>query len=170
MGEGVGRLEIVPDYEWEAFHQFDVRRDWRLTGVFLITRHATVSDSDDVVAFHGDPVRVTPMERLDTAADGRAGNSYLVNLEAAKDATASMVPTPPTAEIYAIDAVVREWHPDEGWGVVDSPQTPGGCWVHSNHVQSTGCQELVPGRIVALEFEPADQDGYKYSAVTVNPP
>ncbi len=80
-----------------------------------------------------------------------------------------MLPTAPTAEDYAIEAIVREWHPDEGWGVLDSPQTPGGCWVHFNHIQSTGYGELLPGRTVALEFEPADQDGFTYRAVTVKP-
>jgi hypothetical protein len=37
-GEAVGRLQVVPDYEWDAFHQFDARRDWRLTGVVLVAR------------------------------------------------------------------------------------------------------------------------------------
>ena len=29
-----------------------------------------------------------------------------------------------------VRAQVREWHEDLGWGVLDSPDTPGGCWVH----------------------------------------
>ncbi|WP_203819652.1 hypothetical protein [Paractinoplanes ferrugineus] len=27
--------------------------------------------------------------------------------------------------------VVRSWIPSEGWGVLDSSATPGGCWAHS---------------------------------------
>jgi cold shock protein len=155
MGEAVGRLEVVPDYEWEAFHQFDVRRDWRLTGVLLIDRQPVF--------------QATRMEQLDIAADSNPSNCYLVNLEPAHDVTASMVPAEPTAQNYAIEAVVREWRPEEGWGVVDSPQTPGGCWVHFSHIQATGYRKLVPGKTVALEFEPADQDGFTYRAVTVEP-
>ena len=26
--------------------------------------------------------------------------------------------------------VVRDWHQGEGWGVIDSSETPGGGWVH----------------------------------------
>ena len=29
-----------------------------------------------------------------------------------------------------VAAIVREWHADLGWGVLDSPETPGGCWAH----------------------------------------
>ncbi|MFF7232620.1 hypothetical protein [Streptomyces sioyaensis] len=30
--------------------------------------------------------------------------------------------------------IVREWHSDEGWGVIDSDTTPGGCWAHFGSV------------------------------------
>lgn len=169
-GEAVGRLEVVPDYEWEAFHQFDARRDWRLTGVFLVKRQAVPSAIDeDVVFFSGDPVHVSRMERLDTTADSGLGNAYLVNLEPAPASNPCTVPASQTAEDYAIEGVVREWYPEQGWGVVDSSQTPGGCWVHFSHIQSPGYRELVAGRAVKLEFEPADQDGFTYRAVTVEP-
>jgi len=29
---------------------------------------------------------------------------------------------------------VRFWHRDEGFGVNDSPDTPGGCWAHFSHL------------------------------------
>jgi hypothetical protein len=29
--------------------------------------------------------------------------------------------------------VVREWHDDEGWGVLESTETPGGCWDGFDH-------------------------------------
>ena len=37
-----------------------------------------------------------------------------------------------------IPGVVREWHSDEGWGVIDSDQTPGGCWAHFSDVEMDG--------------------------------
>jgi CspA family cold shock protein len=155
MGGAFGRLEVVADYEWEAFHQVDVRRDWLIRDILLVNR---------------EPVfRATGMERLDITADSRSHMHYLVKLEPAQSEGPGMVPTAASTEVDAIEAVVREWHREEGWGVVDSPQTPGGCWVHFSHIQSAGYRELGPGRTVTLEFEPADQDGFSYRAVTVMP-
>jgi CspA family cold shock protein len=69
----------------------------------------------------------------------------------------------------AVDAVVREWYSDRGWGVIDAAETPGGCWAHFGQVAITGYRELSPGQAVRLEWEPADQDGYRYRAVRVWP-
>jgi cold shock protein len=69
----------------------------------------------------------------------------------------------------SVDAVVREWHSDQGWGVIDAPETPGGCWAHFSHIAMRGYRELSPGRPVTLEWEMADQDGYSYRAVRVWP-
>ncbi|MEV4538252.1 cold shock domain-containing protein [Asanoa sp. NPDC049518] len=63
--------------------------------------------------------------------------------------------------------IVREWHSDEGWGVIDSASTPGGCWAHFSSVRMTGYRTLHPGQHVSFDFEPAEQDGYAYRAVTV---
>ncbi len=30
-------------------------------------------------------------------------------------------------ELYLSTGTVRKWQEDEGWGVIDSPHTPGGC-------------------------------------------
>jgi hypothetical protein len=80
IGEAVGRLEVVPDYEWDRFPHLDMRRDWRLAGAFLVTRTA-LPGNDDFTHTYGDPVRVSRMERLDYTADGDPGNSCLVDLE-----------------------------------------------------------------------------------------
>lgn len=64
---------------------------------------------------------------------------------------------------------VRTWHDEEGWGVVDSPATPGGCWTHFSHVALPGYRSLRSGQPVELEWEPADQDGYAFVAVRVWP-
>jgi CspA family cold shock protein len=63
--------------------------------------------------------------------------------------------------------IVREWHDDEGWGVVDSDAAPGGCWVSFGSVLMDGYRSLEPGRAVSFEFEPGPQDGYAYRAVAV---
>ncbi len=54
---------------------------------------------------------------------------------------------------------VREWHVQEGWAVIDSPQTPGGSWTHFSHVRVAGYLALRPGQVVNLDWEHADQDG-----------
>ena len=69
----------------------------------------------------------------------------------------------------AIRAVVRAWEDDEGWGVVDSTQTPGGCWTHWSSIASGGYRDLRPGQAVELDWELADQDGYAYRAVRTWP-
>jgi cold shock protein len=48
----------------------------------------------------------------------------------------------------AVEARGLEWHDDDGWGVVESPETPGG-WVHFSHV---------------------DLQGYRFTAVRVRVP
>ena len=31
---------------------------------------------------------------------------------------------------------VRTWHEEEGWGVLDCDETPGGCWFHVSAIES----------------------------------
>jgi CspA family cold shock protein len=76
------------------------------------------------------------------------------------------------------NATVREWHDDRGWGVLDSPETPGGCWTHYS-VIDTPClgsvdgaevseyKVLSTGEKVEFEWERAGQDGFVYRAVVV---
>ncbi len=66
-------------------------------------------------------------------------------------------------------ARVSEWHDEEGWGVVESAATPGGCWVHVSSVLVAGLETLDPGTEVELTFEAGGQDGYGYRAVEVWP-
>jgi CspA family cold shock protein len=40
----------------------------------------------------------------------------------------------------SVVGVVREWNAEEGWGVVDSDETPGGCWVHFSHIEIAGSE------------------------------
>lgn len=62
-------------------------------------------------------------------------------------------------------AIVREWNDLEGWGVIDSPGTPGGCWAHFSHAAVAGAATFIPGQLVLLEWEAPGQDGYAYKAV-----
>lgn len=43
-------------------------------------------------------------------------------------------------------ATVHEWHEEEGWGVLDSPETPGGCWGHFSNIRMDGYRTLSPGQ------------------------
>lgn len=64
---------------------------------------------------------------------------------------------------------VRVWHAEQGWGVLDSPSTPGGCWAHYSAVLVPGHRALDAGAAVEFAFEAAEQDGYAFRAVEVRP-
>jgi CspA family cold shock protein len=74
-------------------------------------------------------------------------------------------------------ATVREWYDDLGWGVLDCPETPGGCWVLYSTIESLAkvgpdgtmstYKELTVGETVELDWEAPGQDGFDYRAVTV---
>ncbi len=54
---------------------------------------------------------------------------------------------------------------EQDWGVIDSPETPGGCWAHYSAVAVAGFAHLEAGQEVLLEWEAAEQDGFAYRAV-----
>lgn len=64
-------------------------------------------------------------------------------------------------------ATVREWDDEEGWGVLDSAETPGGCWTHFSAIEMEGFRSLTAGEKVTLEWEAGEQDGFQYRAVRV---
>jgi cold shock protein len=77
-----------------------------------------------------------------------------------------------------VRAEVREWHADLGWGVLDSPETPGGCWTHFSAIETrrvAGGHEgevyeyksLNERDVVDLDWEAPGQDGFKYRATVV---
>ncbi|MFH9549169.1 cold shock domain-containing protein [Streptomyces sp. NPDC017435] len=70
-----------------------------------------------------------------------------------------------------VTATVREWRDEEGWGVLDSPETPGGCFGHFADIQAPGFRTLSPGQQVDLICEAPGfkQDGYDYRAVSITP-
>jgi predicted enzyme related to lactoylglutathione lyase/cold shock CspA family protein len=68
-----------------------------------------------------------------------------------------------------VDGVVSEWNVEEGWGVIASLRTPGGCWCHFSYLSMEGFRTLTPGARVRFFFERAEQDGYSYRAIEAWP-
>jgi CspA family cold shock protein len=62
---------------------------------------------------------------------------------------------------------VRIWHDDEGWGVIDGPDVPGGCWTHFSAIAQDGYRSLDAGQHVSFRSEAAAQDGYAHRATKV---
>lgn len=62
---------------------------------------------------------------------------------------------------------VREWDDGAGLGVIDSAETPGGCWVHWSHITAAGYRTLEVGQTVEFDWQPVRQDGYDFQAVRV---
>jgi len=62
---------------------------------------------------------------------------------------------------------VREWHTEEGWGVVEAPGFDDPVWVHFSVIDAEGFRELRAGAEVELTAERAEQDGYHWRAVWV---
>ncbi|WP_212709771.1 cold shock domain-containing protein [Rhodococcus sp. 14-2483-1-1] len=74
-------------------------------------------------------------------------------------------------------AVVREFNGEEGWGVLDAPELPGGCWVFYSSIEGSGFRMPYPGQHVTVEYvdlvaeygPEAEQDWYRYRAERVKP-
>ena len=67
-------------------------------------------------------------------------------------------------------AVVREWHDEEGWGVADAPEAPGGIFIHFSFIEADGYRSLEDGETVDLRLEgplPFDQDGCRWNGRSV---
>ncbi|MDT0342329.1 cold-shock protein [Streptomyces litchfieldiae] len=66
---------------------------------------------------------------------------------------------------------VREWHDEEGWGVLDSAETPGGCFAHFSDIDMKGFRSLTAGQHVEFDWERPGfaQDGYDYRTLKVVP-
>ena len=77
----------------------------------------------------------------------------------------------PPGPTGAVAGVVRWFDADEGWGVNDAPEVPGGCFVHFSNIEIAGYRQLHAGRQVRFTFEQPGflQDGCPYRALTVWP-
>jgi len=69
----------------------------------------------------------------------------------------------------AVTGTVRSYSADDGWGVIDGPEVPGGCFVHFSMIQMPGFRELQAGERVRFTFRRPGQDGCAYTAVSVWP-
>jgi cold shock protein len=60
---------------------------------------------------------------------------------------------------------------DEGWGVIDAPEVPGGCFVHFSSIEMPGYRQLHAGQHVRFTFERPGflQDDCPYRANAVWP-
>ena len=58
-----------------------------------------------------------------------------------------------------VTGTVQEWHNDEGWGVL---LTPDGLtvWCHYSDLVMDGYRTLAPGSSVTFDYETPGQDGY----------
>ncbi|MFF8292476.1 cold shock domain-containing protein [Streptomyces sp. NPDC016309] len=70
-----------------------------------------------------------------------------------------------------VKATVREWREEEGWGVLDCAETPGGCFGHYSVIRMDGFRTLMPGQVVDLEWEAPGftQDGCDFRALSIVP-
>ena len=66
--------------------------------------------------------------------------------------------------------VVTRWNDDEGCGVAEAGDVPGGCWMHFSVVEVPGCRTLRAGQTVIADWEEREQDGFRYTATRVSPP
>jgi cold shock CspA family protein len=65
---------------------------------------------------------------------------------------------------------VRSWAEDEGYGLIDSADTPGGCWADRAGIVMDGHRALTPGDPVTFTCVPGWRAGYRYLALLVWPP
>lgn len=67
--------------------------------------------------------------------------------------------------------VVRSFDPDAGWGIIDAPEVPGGCFVHFSNIEMNGYRALTAGQRVRFTYERPGflQDGCPYRALVVRP-
>ena len=69
-----------------------------------------------------------------------------------------------------VDGVVQEYDDLEGFGVIDSLDTPGGCWLHYSMIEILGRKTLFAGQLDRFTFEnEVEQDGFRFRALNVRP-
>jgi CspA family cold shock protein len=71
-----------------------------------------------------------------------------------------------------IEATVKQWTDDEGWGVLSSPEVDGDIWAHFSALQADGFRTLTAGDTASVEVVDLGgpiQDGYRYRAERIIP-
>lgn len=68
---------------------------------------------------------------------------------------------------------VRVWYAEQGWGVFDSAETPGGCWADAKEVMPMEQPlDLYPGspvRFAWMDISPLLIEGFRYRAHSFYP-
>jgi CspA family cold shock protein len=60
---------------------------------------------------------------------------------------------------------VRLWMDEDGWGVIDVPDLPGGCWAEASVVEGTdGSSGLRAGQTVDVDWTTPGPEGYDAKA------
>jgi cold shock CspA family protein len=63
---------------------------------------------------------------------------------------------------------VKFWRDSKGYGAVSSEATaPWDIWCHFSAIEGSGYKDLVPGEPVAVRYYRANQESYRYLALTV---
>ncbi|MGH8981301.1 MAG: cold shock domain-containing protein [Acidimicrobiales bacterium] len=64
---------------------------------------------------------------------------------------------------------VRWFNGEQGWGVIDASEVPGGCFVHFSNIVGVGYRDLHSGQAVVFTYEQPGfkQDGYDFRALQV---
>ena len=77
----------------------------------------------------------------------------------------------PPERAGAVAGVAKWFDADEGWGVIEAPEVPGGCFVAFDNIEMTGYRQLHAGQHVRFTFEQPGfvQDGCPYRALAVWP-
>jgi CspA family cold shock protein len=65
-----------------------------------------------------------------------------------------------------VRGTVKEWHDDDGWGVLVSAAAPGEVWAHL-HMFGDGYTAVTAGDAIEFELIATDQDGFSYRATWV---
>ncbi|MFB9906034.1 cold-shock protein [Allokutzneria oryzae] len=64
---------------------------------------------------------------------------------------------------------VREWHDEQGWGVLTAPGLDSPVWAHFSAIEAEGYRTLAAGARVEFTYEDVTwQDGYTKRAVRVH--
>src|ERR1044071_1362636 len=64
--------------------------------------------------------------------------------------------------------VVKYWRDTKGYGAISSEATaPWDIWCHFSAIEGTGYKDLVPGEPVVVRYYRANQESYRYLALTV---
>jgi cold shock protein len=64
---------------------------------------------------------------------------------------------------------VKFYKEENGWGGIESEDTPGDVWVHFSVIEMPGFRSLYAGQEVEFRWEEAEQDSWHYRATWVRP-